>query len=84
MCAYTGVYACIYACTDEYDLSYLYIQVNMNVYIDEYVGMLVTKDKYVCMYAYTDKSMYTRGNRQVRSENIHVNSRRQTSYINSQ
>jgi hypothetical protein len=42
----------IYAYTDEYDLSYLLIQVNMNVYIDEYVGMIASRDKYVCMYVY--------------------------------
>jgi hypothetical protein len=42
----------------------------MNVYIDEYVGMLASRDKYVCMYVYTDKSMYTRGDKQVRNENI--------------
>jgi hypothetical protein len=44
---------------------------NMILYTDEYVGMVPScKDKFVYMYVYTDKSMYTWGDRQVRSENI--------------
>jgi hypothetical protein len=35
---------------------------NMIVYTNEYVGMVAScRDKFVCMYVYTDKSMYTRG-----------------------
>jgi hypothetical protein len=42
---------------------------NMVVYTNKYVGMVAScKDKFVCMYVYTDKSMYTRGERE--SENI--------------
>jgi hypothetical protein len=35
--------------------SHIDIQVNINVYIDEYAGMLSCKDNYPSMYAYTDK-----------------------------
>jgi hypothetical protein len=42
----------------------------MNVYIDEYIDMFINSDKNVCMYIYTDKSMYTREDRQVKNENI--------------
>jgi hypothetical protein len=45
---------------------------NMIVYTDDsYVGMVAScRDKFVCIYVDTDKSMYTRGNKQVRSKNI--------------
>jgi hypothetical protein len=46
MFTYIGVYVYKWI----WYISYLHIQMNMNVYINEYVNMLASKDKYVCVY----------------------------------
>jgi hypothetical protein len=50
-CIYIEEYAYSYAYTYEYDLSDLHIHVDMNVYIDDYSGMLDSKDKHARVYA---------------------------------
>jgi hypothetical protein len=73
ICTYKYTWICMYShCIYRWICIYLIhiVQLNKNIYIEEYVGMLVCKDKYPCMYAYTDKWIYTWEDKQVSSENI--------------